>query len=57
VASAPGQPDLELVPTRGTTFNLKGINGVTFEFKRDTSGKVAEVVLNELGTVLELRKR
>jgi CubicO group peptidase (beta-lactamase class C family) len=57
VASAPGQPDLELVPTRGTTFNLKGINGVTFEFKRDTSGKVAEVMLNELGTVLELRKR
>jgi CubicO group peptidase (beta-lactamase class C family) len=57
VASAPGQPDIELVPTRGTTFVLKGINGVTFEFKRDASGKVTEVVLNQLGTVIELKRR
>jgi CubicO group peptidase (beta-lactamase class C family) len=57
VASLPGQPDIELVPTRGTTFSLKGINGITFEFKRDASGKVTEVVLNELGTVIELKRR
>jgi CubicO group peptidase (beta-lactamase class C family) len=57
MASAPGQPDIELVPTRGTTFVLKGINGVTFEFKRDASGKVTEIVLNQLGTVVELKKR
>jgi hypothetical protein len=57
VASAPGQPDLELVPTRGTTFDLKGINGVSIEFKRDTSGKVTEAVLDQLGTVLVLKRR
>ena len=57
VASAPGQPDLELVPRRGTTFDLKGINGVSIEFKRDTSGKVTEAVLDELGTVLVLKRR
>jgi CubicO group peptidase (beta-lactamase class C family) len=57
VVSLPGQPDTELVPTRGTTFDLKGINGITFEFKRDASDKVTGVVLNELGTVVELKRR
>jgi CubicO group peptidase (beta-lactamase class C family) len=57
VANLPGQPDLELVPTRGTTFTLKNINGVTIEFKRDAAGKVTEAVLNQLGTVLVLKKR
>ena len=57
VASAPGQRDVELVPTCGTTFNLKWINGITVEFKRDASGNVTDAVLNELGTVLVFRKR
>jgi CubicO group peptidase (beta-lactamase class C family) len=57
VASVPGQPVLELVPTRGTTFNLKTLNGVSIEFKRDAAGNVTEAVLNELGTVLVLKKK
>ncbi len=57
VVSSPGQPDTELVPTRGTTFHLKGVSGVSVEFKRDAAGKVTEMVLNELGTVLVLKRR
>jgi hypothetical protein len=53
----PGQPDAELVPVRGTTFTIKGINGISIEFKRDTSGKVTEAALNQLGTVLVLKKK
>jgi CubicO group peptidase (beta-lactamase class C family) len=57
VASVPGQPDAELVAVRGTTFTVKGINGISIEFKRDLSGKVTEAALNELGTVLVLKKK
>ena len=57
VASLPGQPDVELLPRRGTTFTLKGINGISVEFKRDASGKTTEAVLDQLGTVVVLKKR
>jgi CubicO group peptidase (beta-lactamase class C family) len=57
VAILPGQPDEELVPTRGTTFHLKDIAGVSLEFKRDASGKTTEAILNQLGTVIEMKKR
>ncbi len=56
VAILPGQPEVELVPTRGTTFNLKTINGISIEFKKDATGKTTEAVLNQLGTVIELKR-
>jgi len=55
--SLPGQPDRELIPTRGTTFNFKETSGVSIEFKRDASGKVTEAALNQLGTVAVLKKK
>ncbi|MFZ3199637.1 MAG: hypothetical protein WA175_00655 [Candidatus Acidiferrales bacterium] len=57
VASLPGKPDSVLVPTRGTTFNFKDINGFSIEFKRDASGKVTGCALDERGTVLVLKRR
>ncbi len=57
VASLPGKPDTVLVPTRGTTFNFKDINGFSIEFKRDASGKVTACALDELGTILLLKRR
>jgi hypothetical protein len=57
VASFPGRPDIELVPTRGTTFNFKGLSGVSIEFKKDATGKVPEAVLYEPGSTSVVRKK
>jgi len=57
VASLPGQPARELVPTRGATFDLQGLSGYSIEFKADTSGKVTEAVLYQPdGTFVVKRK-
>jgi CubicO group peptidase (beta-lactamase class C family) len=57
IISVPGQPDYKLNPKRGTTFQLADITGITIEFKRDTAGKVTDAVLNQLGTVVILKKK
>jgi CubicO group peptidase (beta-lactamase class C family) len=57
VASNPGSADLELLPKRGTTFDIKDQSGVNIEFKRDANGKVSEAALNDNGTVLVLKKK
>ncbi len=57
VASVPGQPDYVLHPRRGTTFQLADYSGITIEFKRDAAGKVTEAVLDQLGTVIILKKK
>lgn len=57
VASVPGQPDYQLNPKRGTAFQLADFSGITIEFKRDASGKVTEAVLDQLGTVIILKKK
>jgi YD repeat-containing protein len=57
VASNPGSTDLELLPKRGTTFDVKDQSGVSIEFKRDASGKVTEAALNDNGTVLVLKRK
>jgi len=38
-AIAPGQPDYELVPLRGTTYAFKGLDGFSIEFEIDVEGK------------------
>ncbi|MGB7549014.1 MAG: serine hydrolase [Terracidiphilus sp.] len=57
ILTVPGQPDYLLNPKRGTTFELADLKGITIEFKRDAAGKVTEAVLNQLGTVLVLKKK
>jgi hypothetical protein len=57
VASNPGEPDVELIPKRSTTFDMKGQNGVTIEFKQDASGKVNEAALDDNGTVVVLKRK
>lgn len=44
VLIVPGQPKYELTPTRGTTFDVKGLSGFSIEFQKDTAGKVTEAV-------------
>ncbi len=57
IVSLPGQPDYKLVGKRGTTFELADIKGITLEFKRDATGKITEAVLDQLGTVVILKKK
>jgi CubicO group peptidase (beta-lactamase class C family) len=57
IASVPGQPDYELIPRRGTTFDLKGLTGFSIEFKMDASGKVTEAALVQPDTTIVLKKK
>jgi CubicO group peptidase (beta-lactamase class C family) len=57
VLSSPGSPDLELLPRRGTQFDIKGLSGVSLEFRRDANGKVVEASLNDNGTVFVMKKK
>jgi hypothetical protein len=57
VASFPGQPARELIPVRGTTFDLKGLSGSSIEFRKDASGRVTEAVLYQLEETLVARKK
>lgn len=57
VESTPGSPDVELLPRRGTTFDIKDQSGVSIEFKRDASGKVVEAALDDNGTVFVLKRK
>lgn len=43
VLAIPGQSPYELLPVRGTRFDLKGLSGYTVEFKKDALGKVADL--------------
>ncbi|MGD8698739.1 MAG: serine hydrolase [Gemmatimonadales bacterium] len=55
--TVPGQPTYELVPTRGTSFDLKGLSGYSAEFRRDETGAVSELVLAQPnGTFVAQRK-
>jgi CubicO group peptidase (beta-lactamase class C family) len=55
--TVPGQPTYELVPTRGLSFDLKGVPGFSVEFKKDASGQVAEAVFFQPnGTFVAKRK-
>jgi hypothetical protein len=52
-----GQPSRELLPVRGTTFDVKGISGLSIEFKKDGSGKVSEAVIYEIERTLVARRK
>jgi len=55
--SIPGQPSYDLVPTRGLSFNLKGLSGFSVEFKKDPSGKISEMLVAQPGGATVARKK
>jgi hypothetical protein len=57
VLSIPGQSPYELVPVRGTRFDLKGMPGFSVEFKQGPAGKVTEFVLYQPDASLVARRR
>jgi hypothetical protein len=52
----PGQPEYELVPYRGTEFNLKGLSGFSIEFKMDDAGVVTEAEITQPEGVFTAQK-
>ncbi len=56
VATLPGQPSLELVPYRGTTFNLKGLTGASLTFHLGESGPANSLELVQPGVVLPAKR-
>src|SRR5215475_12524698 len=40
--TVPGQPQYELVPAKGLTFDVRNLPGFSVEFQKDASGKVSE---------------
>jgi len=55
--TAPGQPDYELVPYKGTEFNLKGLQGYSLEFKTDAAGNVTEAVFHQPNGTFTAKKK
>jgi len=45
--TVPGQPQYELVPTQGLTFDIKGMAGFSVEFKKDDTGRVTAAVFHQ----------
>lgn len=56
-AAVPGQPEYELIPYRGTEFNLKGLQGCRVEFKLDEFGKVVEAIFKQPNGALIMKKK
>lgn len=52
-----GQPAIELVPYRGTQFDLKDLPGYSLEFELDSSGAATEIVLSQPGGAYTAKKR
>jgi CubicO group peptidase (beta-lactamase class C family) len=57
VAAAPGQPEMELVPYKGTEFNLKDVPGASIEFILDPSGVVQEARIKQGGATFSAKKK
>jgi len=45
--TVPGQPQYDLVPIKGLSFDVKGLPGFSIEFQKDASGKISEAVFSQ----------
>ncbi|TEU08978.1 MAG: serine hydrolase [Candidatus Aminicenantes bacterium] len=57
VLSVPGQPKYELVPYKGTEFNLKNLAGYSVEFVVNEAGKVTEAKVTQPNGVFTAKKK
>jgi CubicO group peptidase (beta-lactamase class C family) len=55
--TVPGQPQYELVPTRGLQFDVKQLPGFSVEFQKDASGKITEALFNQPNGVFRAKRR
>jgi len=56
-ATIPGQQEFELVPYKGTEFNLKGLAGFSVEFKLDETGQSVEAIFKQPGATTSFKKK
>jgi len=57
VASIPGQGEIELVPYKGTEFNMKNLAGFSIEFIVDESGTMTEAKVTQPNGVFTAEKK
>jgi hypothetical protein len=57
IVVVPGQPEMELVPYKGTEFTIKGTPNAAVEFILDASGVAVEARLKQAGAVLSAPKK
>jgi len=57
IVVVPGQPEMELVPYKGTEFTIKGTPNAAVEFILDASGVAVEARLKQAGAVLTAPKK
>jgi CubicO group peptidase (beta-lactamase class C family) len=57
IVVVPGQPEMELVPYKGTEFTIKGAPNAAVEFILDASGLAVEAKLKQAGAVLTAPKK
>jgi hypothetical protein len=57
VAIVPGQPEYELVPYKGTEFNLKGMAGFSVEFNLDDTGKAVSATFKQPGATTVFKRK
>ena len=55
--TVPGQPQYELVPTRGLAFDVKGLPGFSIEFQKSASGKISDAVFNQPNGVFHATRK
>jgi hypothetical protein len=55
--TVPGQPQFELVPTKGLSFDVKGLPGFSVEFAKDNTGKISEAVFNQPNGVFHAARK
>jgi CubicO group peptidase (beta-lactamase class C family) len=57
LARLPGQPDIQLIPRKGTEFLARDLSGYSIEFVRDASGAVTEAVVTQPLGVFTAKKQ
>jgi CubicO group peptidase (beta-lactamase class C family) len=55
--TVPGQPQYELVPTRGLSFDVKGLPGFSVEFQKDGSGRISEALFSQPNGVFHAKRK
>ncbi|RPI76290.1 MAG: linear amide C-N hydrolase [Desulfobacteraceae bacterium] len=55
--TVPGQPTYELIPAKGTSFDIKGLNRYRIEFKKNASGAVTQLIAHQPDGTFVAKKR
>ena len=55
--SLPGQPNYELIPSKGTTFTMKGLSGFSIEFTRAEGDAEMQAIVTQPGGVFTAKKQ